>query len=121
MKRFLTNMIATVVLALVFVQFLPWWSVMLAAFLAGAIVRLRKAAVFFAPFLAITLFWSISAWLISSPNDFIMAKKVAVLLPLNGNTLLLVLITGIVGGLASGIAGVFGNQCRQTFSKSTHG
>lgn len=91
---------------------------MLAAFISSAIVRLRKASAFFVPFLAIAVFWIIYAWSLSSANDFILAKKVAVLLYLGGNAIALVLVTGVVGGLAAGVAGVFGNQCRAIFSQS---
>lgn len=118
MKSFLSNFLLTIVLALVFSLFLPWWSIMLAAFLSSAIVRLRKASAFVVPFLAIAVFWIVYAWLLSSANDFILAKKIAVLLPLGGNAVLLILVTGLVGGLAAGVAGLFGNQCRAFFSQS---
>lgn len=108
----LTNFILTLVLGILLSQFLPWWAVMIAAFLSGAIVRLRNVATFFVPFSAIALFWIVNAWLLSSANDFILAEKIATLLPLNGNVMLLVLITGIIGGIAAGVAGIFGNQCR---------
>ncbi len=118
MKQFVTNFILTLILALLFSLFLPWWSVMVAAFISGAIVRLKNVSAFFVPFLAIALFWSVFAWLLSSANDFILAKKIAVLLPLGGNALLLILVTGVVGGLAAGFAGLFGNQCRAAISRN---
>ncbi len=118
MKSLLSNFLLTLVLALILSLFLPWWSIMLAAFLSGAIVRLRKASAFVVPFLAIAVFWIVYAWLLSSANDFILAEKIAVLLPLGGNAILLILVTGLVGGLAAGIAGLFGNQCRALFSQS---
>lgn len=111
------NFSLTIVLALVFSLFLPWWGVMVAAFLASAIVRLRNVSAFFVPFLAITLFWIVYAWVLSSSNDFILAEKVAVLLPLKGNVFALFLMTGIIGGLSAGVAGVFGNQVRAAFSQ----
>ena len=116
MKK-ISNFALTIILALVFSMFLPWWSVMLAAFLAGAIVRLRNVSAFFVPFLAIALFWIVYAWVLSNANDFILAQKIAELLPLSGNVYLLLLITGIVGGLSAGTAAVFGNQLRAAFSK----
>lgn len=112
-----SNFILTVVLAFLFSLALPWWSVMLAAFLAGAIVRLRNVSAFFVPFLAIALFWIVYAWTLSSANDFILAERIAVLLYLKGNTFALFLLTGVVGGLSAGIAGVFGNQVRAAFSQ----
>lgn len=116
MKPQLSNFLLTVILAFILSMFLPWWSVMLAGLLSGAIVRLRNVSAFFVPFSAIAVFWIIYAWILSSANDFILAKKIAELLYLGGNELLLILVTGIVGGLAAGIAALFGNQCRAAFS-----
>ncbi|PWL27224.1 hypothetical protein [uncultured Roseivirga sp.] len=111
MKK-LSNFILTIILGIILSLFLPWWAVMLAAFLSGAIVRLRNVAAFFVPFGAIALLWIVNAWMLSSANDYTLASKIAVLLPLEGNVVLLILVTGIIGGLAAGIAGLFGNQCR---------
>lgn len=115
MKKQLTNATLTIVLAIVLSMFLPWWSVMVAAFLASAIVSLEKAQVFIVPFLSIALFWMIYALSLSSANDFILAEKIAVLLQLNGNVPLLIIATGLIGGLAAGFAGIFGQQVRAVF------
>lgn len=117
MNKNIINFTATLILAIILSQFLPWWSIMLAAFFTGLLISLKKTAVFFIPFLAIALFWMIYSFLLSNSNDFIMAKKIAVLLPLQGNPYLLILVTGIIGGIAAGIAGVFGNQCKNMFSQ----
>ena len=90
---------------------------MLAAFLSGAIVRLRNVAAFFVPFGAIALLWIVNAWMLSNANDYTLASKIAVLLPLEGNVVLLILVTGVIGGLAAGVAGLFGNQCRAIMAK----
>lgn len=115
MKKNLINFIATIIIALLLSQILPWWSVMLASFITAIIFSLKKTAVFFVPFLAIALFWMVYAFWLSSANDFTLSKKIAVLLPLQGNPYLLLLVTGIVGGLAAGIAATFGKQCASVF------
>jgi len=111
MKKNVLNFIATIILALLLSQFLPWWSVILASFITAILFSLKKSAVFFVPFLAIAIFWMVYAYWLSSANDFTLSKKIAILLPLHGNPYLLILVTGIVGGLAAGIAAVFGKQC----------
>ena len=115
MNKNVLNFISTILIAIVFSFFLPWWSVMLAAFIAGLLINLKKAAVFFIPFIAIGLFWSVYAFILSSSNDFIMAKKIAVLFPLGGNPYVLILVTGLIGGLAAGVAGILGNQFKNLF------
>ncbi|MGB5430549.1 hypothetical protein [Eudoraea sp.] len=111
MKIKILNFIATLVLAVVFSFFLPWWSAMLAAFITAVVFSLKGAAVFFTPFLAVFVFWAGYSFLLANGNNFILAKKIAVLLPLGGSPFLLILVTGIVGALAAGVAAIFGKQC----------
>jgi len=111
MSRNTFNFIATIIIALLLSQFLPWWAIMVAAFATSLFITLKRFAVFSVPFLAIFIFWLVYSYMLSSGNDFILAKKIAVLLPLNGNAYLLMLVTGLVGGIAAGIAGILGKQC----------
>ena len=90
---------------------------MLAAFITAILFSLRNAAVFLVPFLAVTAFWMAYSFLLASGNDYILAKKIAVLFPFGGSTFLLILITGIIGGLAAGVAGIFGKQCLLILNK----
>lgn len=117
MKKNSVNFITTIILAIILSIFLPWWSIMVAAFASGLFFSLKKFYVFIIPFLAITVFWIIYSFWLGNANDFILAKKIAILLPLKGNVYLLVLITGIVGGIAGGVAGVFGKQCALILKK----
>lgn len=111
MKLKILNFLATIFVAFIFSFFLPWWSVMLAAFITAILYSLKHVAVFLVPFLAIFVFWSLYAFIVAGANNFILTKKIAVLFPLGGSTFLLILVTGIIGGLAAGVAGIFGKQC----------
>lgn len=111
MKSKVLNFIVTIVLAILLSQVLPWWSIMLASFITAILFRLKRGAVFIVPFLAITVYWVIYTYWLSSSNDFTLSKKIAELLPLNGNAYLLILVTGLIGGLAAGVSAVFGKQC----------
>lgn len=111
MNKSLINFIVTVIVAVILSQFLPWWSVMVAAFITALFFSLKRTAVFFVPFLAILLFWTVYAFWLGNANDFILSKKIAVLLPLGGNAFLLIAVTGLIGGLAAGVAALFGKQC----------
>ncbi|WP_299368746.1 hypothetical protein [Winogradskyella sp.] len=110
MTKNITNFFATIILAAVLSFVLPWWSIMTAALATALFIPLKRAAVFFIPFLAILVFWAGFSFFLSSGNDFTLAKKIAVLLPLGGNPYLLMLVTGIIGGVAAGIAAIFGKQ-----------
>ncbi len=104
------NFIVTIILAYLLSLVLPWYSVMVAAALTAWIIPLKKAAVFFVPFLAILLFWTVYSFVLSNANDFTLAKRIAVLLPLGGNPYLLILVTGLIGGIAAAVAAIFGKR-----------
>jgi predicted neutral ceramidase superfamily lipid hydrolase len=119
MKRTSLNFTATILIALLLSQFLPWWSVMISAFLTSVFLSLKKSAVFIVPFLAIALLWITQTYYLSLSNDFVLAKKIAILLPLKENPYLLMIVTGVIGGIAAGITGVFGKQCSLLLNKSS--
>jgi len=110
------NFTLTIILSISLSFILPWWGIMVAAAITGFIIPLNKIAIFAMPFLAVFSFWFVYSYWLSNGNDFILAKKIAILLPLDGNAYLLILVTAIVGGIAAGIAGIFGNQFRQLMS-----
>ena len=83
---------------------------MLAGGITGFVFPLQNKGVFFAPFFAIFLYWSVYCFVMSSANDFILAKKIAQLLQIGSRPILLILLTGILGGMAAGISGVLGKQ-----------
>ncbi|WP_370477487.1 hypothetical protein [Tamlana flava] len=118
MKRKRINFILTILIAVLLGQFLPWWSIMVAVFITSCFISLKKSAVFFVPFLAIALLWAAHAFYLSNTNDFILAKKVAFLLHLQGNQFLLILLSGVFGGIAAGVTGIFGKQCSLLFGFS---
>ncbi|WP_394748891.1 hypothetical protein [Spongiimicrobium salis] len=112
MTKNIYNFIATLILAVLLSLFLPWWSIMIAALITALLIPLQKSAVFFVPFLAICCYWAVYSFLQSSANDFTLAKKISQLLQIGGNPYILILLTGVIGGLAAGISAVFGRQLR---------
>ena len=117
MNKNILNFILTIVLAYLLALVLPWWSVMVASFVTALLIPLKRFSVFFTPFFAILLFWFCYSFILSSANDFLLAKKIAALLPLGGNPYLLMLVSGIVGGLAAGISAILGKQIQMIFNK----
>jgi len=117
MNRNILNFVITIVIALVLSLFMDWYSVMVASLITGFLLPLKRLAVFFVPFLAIFILWVVYSYILGSGNDFILAKKIGVLLYLKGNTTLLLVITGLVGGIGGGVAGVLGKQISMVFSK----
>lgn len=118
MNKMINNLIATLVFALLLSFVLPWWSIMVAAFSAALLIPLDKTAVFFSPFLAIFLYWSVYCYLLSSANAFLLAEKIAQVLPLGSNPYLLIVVTGAIGGMAAGVSGIVGKELRGMISNN---
>lgn len=113
MNRTIINLITTLALAILLSTVLPWWSIMVAALMAALIVPLKKTAAFFIPFLTISIYWGTYCYLLSSPNDFILTEKIAVLVPFGGNPYLLIAFTGVLGGISAGVSGLLGKELHE--------
>lgn len=115
MNKNAINFITTLILSALLSLVLPWWAIMAAALITAVVIPLKKLAVFFIPFAAVLVLWTVYAFTLSSANDFILAKKTAELLMLDGNPFLLVLVSGIIGGIAAGLSGILGKQLHSVF------
>ena len=102
--KFIATIILIALLAFVSGLYLPWWSIALAAFVISLIFRQPPGKSFLAGFLGLFLLWAGLALFIDSPNQHILSKKIAEVLPLGGSSTLLILVTGLVGGLVGGFA-----------------
>jgi ABC-type Mn2+/Zn2+ transport system permease subunit len=69
---------------------------------------------FVAGFLGLFLLWAGMALLKDAANDHVLSTKVAGILPLGGSYLVLILVTGVVGGLVSGLAALTGSYLRRS-------
>lgn len=108
--RFAVQVIVILVLGYLMEQFLPWWSVAVAAFAGGALVNTRSN--YLAGFLAVGLLWVAKALItdLSSDSDF--ADRVARIFMLHNQTVLL-LVTFVVSGLVGGFAAMTGGALRK--------
>jgi hypothetical protein len=112
MNNKILNFIATIVFAFLFGLFLPWVSIMFASYASARLFPLEKWSTFLVPFSAIFLYWGIQAFVMSSRNDFILAGKISDLLQLGGSPDVLIFVTGVIGGLAAGIAAILGRETK---------
>jgi hypothetical protein len=87
--------------------FLPWWVVAIAAFLAAFIIGKTPGHSFWSGFTAIFIGWVVLALFKSIPNDHILAKRVAMLFGLP-NWIIVLIVTGVIGGLVGGMAALSG-------------
>ena len=110
--KFFAAVLLTTLLAFISGLFLPWWGIAIASLLVAILVHQQAGKAFLAGLLGVTLLWAGLVWIITIKNNNILAGKIATVLPLSGNTLLLILLTGFVGGLVSGFAAMTGSYLR---------
>ena len=113
--KFIVSAISSALLSYAFGLFLPWWSIMIVGLLVGFFIPQKRIFSFLSVFLGVALFWSLFALFISSSNEHILAKRVALLVIKKDDPYLLVLITGIIGGISSGISAVTGRSLALLF------
>ncbi|MEI7627362.1 MAG: hypothetical protein WCJ80_03930 [Bacteroidota bacterium] len=113
--KFITAVFLTAFLAFSIGLFtsLPWWSFVITSFLVALGVHQKVGKAFLSGFAGLFLLWSILAIFKDMANDHILAIKVAKILPLGGSYWALILVTGLIGGLVSGLAAISGSTARK--------
>lgn len=110
--RFLLATLLTAALSFIAGLYTPWWSLAVVAFLVALLIPQRIGWSFLAAFTAIFLLWGGLALLIHIRNQGVLAKKMAELFPLNGQSFYLILLTALVGALVAGFAAMSGSSLR---------
>jgi len=97
--------------------YLPWWGFAVAAFLVSALIQQRPGLAFLAGFTALFLLWAGLSWSMDAPNNSILSKKIAEILPLDGSSVALILVTALVGALVGGLAALTGSYVHKRRSQ----
>jgi hypothetical protein len=110
--KFITGIILTALLAFISGLFLPWWGIAITSLLVAVLVHQKAGKAFLSGMLGVFILWAGLAWWIDMKNNGVLSKKIATVLPLGGNSLLLILVTGLIGGLVAGFAAMSGSYLR---------
>lgn len=87
--------------------FLPWWSLLVPAFIFGIWLTEKGVAAFFTGFTAAGLAWLLQALIIDIFNGAVLSSRIAETLSLPAPWFLL-LITFIIGGIMGGMGTLSG-------------
>ncbi|HKZ68067.1 MAG TPA: hypothetical protein VJ111_16985 [Chitinophagaceae bacterium] len=110
--KFLAALILTALFSFIAGLYLPWWGIVIAAFIVALIVYQKAGMAFLAAFSGLLLLWSSLALWIDSSNESILSARIGELLGIGNNSFLLILITGAIGGLVAGFAAMSGSFLR---------
>lgn len=111
MKNFLISFLLILAFSYVLQLFLPWWSMVIIALIIGYSLEQKSYLAFLTGFFAVFVLWAGYAYLLSSANENLLADKVAELMKAltGGKTSILILLTGLLGGIAGGLGCLTGN------------
>lgn len=116
--KFIVSVILTALIAFALGLNFSWWTIAVAAALVAFAIPQKPWQAWLAGFLGIFLLWAILAfWIKTKGGGDLIAAQVSRILPLGGNQTLLVLVTGFVGGLVGGFAGLTGCSGRKLLKK----
>lgn len=116
--RILLQILVVAFLGLVLAQFMPWWSAAIAGAAAGYFFAGHRGRSFLAGFLGIFLLWAFTAIYLryAASSDF--PDRFAQLFGPSVSGTMLVVITGMIGGIAGGFGAFTGDSLKRLFSKS---
>ena len=119
MIKFISKTALILALAYTTQLFMPWWGVVIAAGVGSLILPGKGLPAFASGFLAVFILWSAYAMMIDSANEQILSSRVGQLFSVGPS--LLVLITGLIGGLCAGFGSWSGNSIRALLKKNQGG
>ena len=114
--KFIIKVILIIGVATALQTFLPWWSIVIAALVVNCLLNTKGLSSFTAGFLAIFLLWSTKAYYIDVDNAQLLSSKIAAMF--NVSPLVLILITGSIGGLVAGFTSLTCNTFLALFIAS---
>jgi hypothetical protein len=109
------------IVSLILQLFLPWWIIAPVAFVFAAWKAKSAKNAFIGGFLAIFVVWIIAGLVHTIPNENILANRVASMLTLPSSSLswlIVLVISGLIGGLAAGFSALAGRYAKEAISSS---
>ncbi|MEP2026880.1 MAG: hypothetical protein ABJH98_08845 [Reichenbachiella sp.] len=110
--RLILISVVTYLLALV----APWWSAILCAAVITFFLPGNNFNAFLSGFMGVGLIWMVMAWKVDVETNSIMSQKMVELFPVD-EVNMLIIISGVIGGLAGALGAFSGNSFRQIFIK----
>ena len=110
--KFVLSILLTAALSFLAGMFLPWWSIALIAFLVALLIPQKISSSFLSGLLGIFLLWTILMFWIDIKNNSVLSQKISELFKLGGSSILLILVTALIGGLVGGFAAMAGSSLR---------
>ena len=115
--KFIVSVLLIALLSFAIGLYLPWWTIAVVAFIVTALIHQRPLRAFLAGFIALFLLWGVLAFIVDISNQHILSQKIAHVLPLGGSYILLIVVTGFIGGLVGAFGALSGSYLRTVAGK----
>ena len=109
--KFIFKVILIAAVCYVVELFLPWWTVALVSFGVNLVLPTKGFNAFLSGFLGVGLLWLGIAWLIDAQSGGLLTGRIAGIFEFT-NPIWMIALTGGVGGLIGGLAGLTGTLFR---------
>jgi hypothetical protein len=90
-----------------------WWLIIFGPLVFALLLKMRVFPAFVLGFLTIVALWSVTMLYFTARGSGDMIQLMSRLLPVGGNSVILITITLIIGGLVGGLAAITGVYWRQ--------
>lgn len=113
MKYSLGLMLVIVVVGAIIGMYLPWYAMGISAAIIAYVLGMKTKGSFVIGFAAGFILWVLAAYYTALGHPSTLPSRMASLLPLKGQVSLLYVVTGIIGGLTTGLWVWAGTRLRQ--------
>ncbi len=114
--RFILQVVFTALLSYLIELWLPSWCIVVGAAIVAIVIRNHGAISFFSGFVAVSLLWMSKATMIDVYTNSILSTKMVTLFGFQ-RPIVLILMTGLVGGILGGLGSLIGQQLYKLFQK----
>jgi ABC-type multidrug transport system fused ATPase/permease subunit len=111
--KLIIAIITVIILSAILENFLPWWIIALVAFIISYLFKLKWYNAFLAGFVGLFLLWGGISFFIDHGNEHILSDKISLLFFKSIKPFVVVAMTGVIGGLVAGFAGLAGSLLRR--------
>lgn len=113
--KFFVSLLLIAILSYAACLYFPWWAIAIVAFAVNLLIYQKPLMAWLSAFLAIFILWIAISFFISNNNEHALAHKISILILKMDSPAVLILVTGLIGGLVSGFAAIAGNYWRSIF------
>lgn len=113
MKYSLGLMLVIVVVGAIIGMYLPWYAMGISAAIIAYVLVMKTKGSFVIGFAAGFILWVLAAYYTALGHPSTLPSRMASLLPLKGQVSLLYVVTGIIGGVTTGLWVWAGARLRQ--------